>query len=172
MYPDSGTWMEETGLCQLSIFSTDCKCARRKCPEFFCTPHARGAHAHGHARGGASEASVTIRQAVCCIFSSSPSGCAWHEIDRNSQVGEQQCEPRVSSARRVIAAIGDCAALTLTLALVIDSEDKSPPWLGGMSRPSAIRGMSRCRHAYSVDWVRGRQRQNSVSCSARALPCS
>ena len=40
------------------------------------------------------------------------------------------------------------------------------------SRPSAIRGMSRCRHAYRVDWFRGRQRQNSVSCSARALPCS
>jgi hypothetical protein len=30
--------------------------------------------------------------------------------------------------------------------------------------------MSRCRHAWRVDWFRGRQRQNSVSCSARALP--
>jgi hypothetical protein len=39
-------------------------------------------------------------------------------------------------------------------------------------RPSAIRGMSRCRHAYRVDWFRRRQRQNSVSCSARALPWS
>ena len=38
------------------------------------------------------------------------------------------------------------------------------------SRLSAIRGMSRCRHAYRVDWFRRRQRQNSVSCSARALP--
>jgi hypothetical protein len=42
----------------------------------------------------------------------------------------------------------------------------------GTSRPSAIRGMSRCRHAYRVDWFRGRQRQNWVSCSARALPWS
>jgi len=37
-------------------------------------------------------------------------------------------------------------------------------------RPSAIRDMSRCRHAYRVDWFRRRQRQNSLSCSARALP--
>ena len=40
----------------------------------------------------------------------------------------------------------------------------------GTSRPSAIRGMSRCRHAYRADWFRMRQRQNSVSCPARALP--
>jgi hypothetical protein len=38
--------------------------------------------------------------------------------------------------------------------------------------PIGLRGMSRCRHAYRVDGVRGRQRQNSASCSARALPCS
>jgi ABC-2 type transport system ATP-binding protein len=36
--------------------------------------------------------------------------------------------------------------------------------------PIGLRGMSRCRHAYRVDWFRGRQRQNSVSCSASALP--
>jgi hypothetical protein len=39
----------------------------------------------------------------------------------------------------------------------------------GTSRPSAIRGMSRCRDAYRVDWFRRRQRQNSVSL---ALPAS
>src|ERR1019366_10250495 len=38
--------------------------------------------------------------------------------------------------------------------------------------PIGLRGMSRCRHAYRVDWFRGRQGQNSVSCSARALPWS
>jgi hypothetical protein len=37
-------------------------------------------------------------------------------------------------------------------------------------RPTAIRGMSRCRHAYRVDSFCRRQRQNSVSCSARTPP--
>ena len=35
-----------------------------------------------------------------------------------------------------------------------------------------IRDVSSCLHAYRVDWFRKRQRQNSVSCSARALPWS
>jgi hypothetical protein len=47
-----------------------------------------------------------------------------------------------------------------------DAGQEPPP------RPASIRGMSRCRHAQGVDWPRGRQRQNWVSCSARALPWS
>jgi hypothetical protein len=40
----------------------------------------------------------------------------------------------------------------------------------GTSRLSAIEGTSGRRHACRADWFRSRQRQNSVSCPARALP--
>ncbi len=45
---------------------------------------------------------------------------------------------------------------------------------GGVRRvaPVGHPNMSGCRHAYRVDWFRGRQRQNSVSCPARPRPWS
>jgi len=80
--------------------------------------------------------------------------------------------PLASEGRPPSAEIGACEQARPVARVVLPRPTlyPTPPPFFGTSRPAATRGISSRRHAYRVDWFRRRQRQNSVSCSARSLP--